>query len=171
MDANLKFRSELVDPTVYIAPGAVVLGNVTIDAESSIWFGAVVRGDTESIRIGRQTNVQDLCCLHADEGLPCILGDRVTLGHGAIVHGAIVEDDCMIGMRALVMNGAKIGAGSLIAAGTIVTEGTEIPAGSVVMGTPGKVKRPADEQTMKIIRHAAEHYVESAQRFAKEKTV
>ena len=104
MSSSIDFQDELVDPTSYIAPGAIVLGDVTIGAESSIWFNAVVRGDTEAIRIGSQTNVQDLCVLHADAGFPCVLGDRVTVGHAAIVHGATVEDDCMIGMRAVVMN-------------------------------------------------------------------
>jgi carbonic anhydrase/acetyltransferase-like protein (isoleucine patch superfamily) len=109
-----KFRPELIAADVLLAPGAVVLGDVTIGAESSVWFNAVVRGDSERIVIGQQTNVQDLCVLHADPGFPCVLGDRVTLGHGAIVHGAMVEDDCLIGMRAVVMNGARIGAGSIV---------------------------------------------------------
>ncbi len=165
MPDMLHFREELVDPTAWIAPGAVVIGNVTIGAESSIWFHAVIRGDTERIQIGRQTNVQDLCVLHADAGFPCVLGDRVTVGHAAIVHGATVEDDCMIGMRAVVMNGARIGAGSLIAVGAVVTEGTVIPPGSVVMGLPGKVQRAVSEQDRQRIEHAARHYVEQAQRF------
>lgn len=153
-----------IDPTAYIARGAVVVGDVTIGSESSVWFNAVVRGDTESIRIGSQTNVQDLCMLHADPGFPCVLGDRVTLGHAAVVHGAVVEDDCMIGMRAVVMNGAKIGRGSIIAVGAVVTEGTEIPPDSVVMGMPGKVVRQAGERDCERIRHAATHYVEEAKK-------
>ncbi len=159
---NVKSRPELVDSTAFIAPGAAVNGDATIGAESSVWFGAVIRGDTEAIRIGRQTNVQDGCVLHADEGFPCTLGDRVTLGHGAIVHGATVEDDCLIGMRAVVMNGAKIGQGSIIAVGSIVTEGTEIPPGSVAIGQPAKVKRQVTDRDRERIRHAAEHYVAAA---------
>jgi carbonic anhydrase/acetyltransferase-like protein (isoleucine patch superfamily) len=154
-----RHQPELVDRTAFIAPGAVVIGEVTIGAESSVWFGAVVRGDTEAIRIGRQTNVQDGCVLHADAGIPCTLGDRVTLGHGAIVHGASVEDDCLIGMRAVVMNGAKIGRGSIVAVGSVVTEGMEIPPFSVVMGQPAKVRRETTERDRERIRHAAEHYV------------
>ncbi len=165
MSNHNQFRDDLVDPTAYIARGAIVLGDVTIGAESSIWFNAVVRGDTEAIRIGSQTNVQDLCVLHADHGFPCILGDRVTVGHSAIVHGATVEDDCMIGMRAVVMNGAKIGKGSLIAVGAVVTEGTEVPAGSLVMGVPGKVCREVTEANRERIVHAALHYVEQAKKF------
>lgn len=159
---NVRHRPELVDSTAFIAPGAVVLGDVTIGADSSVWFGAVVRGDTEAIRIGRQTNVQDGCVLHADEGFPCTLGDRVTLGHGAIVHGATVEDECLIGMRAVVMNGAKIGKGSIVAVGSIVTEGTQIPPNSVAMGQPAKVRRETTERDRERIRHAAEHYVAAA---------
>ena len=156
---NIHHRPGLIDPTAFVAANAVVLGDVTIRAEASIWFGAVIRGDAAAIRIGRQTNVQDGCILHADPGLPCTLGDGVTLGHGAIVHGATVEDDCLIGMRAVVMNGARIGRGSIVAVGSIVTEGTEIPPGSVVMGQPGKVKRKTTERDRERIRHAAEHYV------------
>ncbi|MDX1948216.1 MAG: gamma carbonic anhydrase family protein [Pirellulaceae bacterium] len=158
---NTRHRPELVDPTAYIAPGAVVLGEVTIGPDSTVWFGAVIRGDSAPIKIGRGTNIQDGCVLHADEGFPTTLGDRVTLGHGAIVHGATVEDDCLIGMRAVVMNGAKIGRGSIVAVGSIVVEGTEVPPGSVVMGQPAKVKRPASDCDIGRIRHAAEHYVEA----------
>ena len=156
---NTRFRPELVDAGAYIAPDAVVLGDVTIGAGSSVWFGAVIRGDSEAIRIGRDTNVQDGCILHADEGYPCTLGDRVTLGHGAIVHGATVEDECLIGMRAVVMNGARIGRGSIVAVGSVVIEGMEVPPGSVVMGQPAKVRRQVNERDRERIRHAAEHYV------------
>jgi carbonic anhydrase/acetyltransferase-like protein (isoleucine patch superfamily) len=155
-------HSPQIDPAAFVAPGAVVLGQVTIGVESSIWYNAVVRGDTEAIRIGRQTNVQDLCCLHADPGFPCTLGDRVTVGHGAIVHGATVEDDVLIGMKAVVMNGAKIGRGSLVAVGAIVLEGMEVPPGSVVMGAPARIKRQLEEKDIARIRHAAEHYVAAA---------
>jgi carbonic anhydrase/acetyltransferase-like protein (isoleucine patch superfamily) len=160
MDAdNTRHRPEQVDSSAWIAPGAVVLGDVTLGAEATVWFGSVIRGDTAPIRIGRQTNVQDGCILHADEGYPCTLGDRVTLGHGAIVHGATVEDDCLIGMRAVVMNGAVIGKGSIVAVGSIVTEGAVIPPGSIAMGQPAKVKRQVTERDLAMIRHAAEHYV------------
>lgn len=169
MSFAIKFRRESVDPSVFIAPNAVVLGDVTIGAESSIWFGAVLRGDVEAIRIGQQTNVQDLCLLHADPGYPCTLGDRVTLGHGAIVHGAQVGDDVMIGMRAVVMNGAKVGAGSIVAVGAVVLEGMDIPPGSIVMGTPGRVKRPVEPRDAARIRHAAEHYVAAAQAYLEAK--
>src|SRR5688500_15169659 len=130
---QIEFRPEQIDPTAFIAPGAVVLGDVTVGPRSSVWFQAVLRGDVEKIIVGAETNIQDGCVLHADPGFPCMLGDRVTLGHGAIVHGATVEDDVMIGMRAVVMTGARIGAGSIVAVGAVVLEGMEIPPGSVVM--------------------------------------
>lgn len=165
MGENTQFREELVDPSAYIAPGAIVLGDVRLSAEASVWFQAVLRGDSASIRVGCQSNVQDLCVLHADPGFPCTLGDRVTVGHAAIVHGATVEDDCLIGMRAVVMNGAKIGAGSIVAVGAVVTEGTQVPPGSVVMGVPAKVRREVTLEDQDRIRHAANHYVENARRF------
>jgi len=165
MPDNTVFRPELVHPTVYVAPGAVVLGDVTIGPESSVWFNAVIRGDTEAIRIGSQTNVQDLCLLHADPGFPCVVGDRVTVGHAAILHGATIEDECLIGMRAVVMNGATIGSGSIVAVGAVVTEGTVIPPGSVVMGVPGQVTRETADRDRRRMAHAAAHYVEEAKRF------
>lgn len=159
------FHPELADATVFIASGARIVGDVAIGAESSVWFNAVIRGDREAIRIGRQTNVQDLCMLHADPSTPCTLGDRVSVGHAAIVHGATVEDDVLIGMRAVVMNRARIGAGSIIGVGAVVTEDTEIPPGSIVIGVPGKIKRAAEERDRKRIRHAAEYYVTLAKQY------
>jgi len=162
---NTQFRRDLVAPSAFIAPGAVVLGGVTVGEQSSVWFGAVVRGDCEAIRIGKRTNIQDLCVLHADPGFPCTLGDGVTVGHGAVVHGATVEDDVLIGMKAVVMNGAKIGRGSIVAVGAIVTEGTEIPPGSVAVGQPAKVKHNVTERDKGRIRHAADHYVAAAKAY------
>ena len=158
------FACDLVDPSVFIAGNAVVLGNVTIDADSSVWFGAVVRGDAERILVGRETNIQDLCVLHADPGFPCLIGNRVTVGHSAIVHGAEVEDDVMIGMRSVVMNGAHIGTGSIIGAGAIVSEGKQIPPGSVVLG-PGRVVREATAEDLEQIQVAALHYTELGAHF------
>lgn len=162
---NVRFFEHLVDPSAFLAPGCVVLGDVSIGAEASIWYHAVIRGDSETIRIGHQTNVQDQCVLHADPGFPCILGQRVTVGHGAIVHGATVEDNVLIGMRAVVMNGAIIGAGSIIGVGAIVTEGVHIPPGSVVLGAPGKVKRATLDRDLRYIQHAADHYVAASRTY------
>lgn len=161
----LRFRSELVHPSVFIAAGAKIIGDVTLAADCSVWFNAVIRGDTDSIRIGAGSNIQDLAVIHCDEGVPCTIGERVTLGHAAIVHGATIEDDCLIGIRAVVMNRARVGAGSLIAVGALVTEGVEIPPRSVVMGVPGKVVRQVTDQDWQRIRHAASHYIEAGRRY------
>src|SRR5579859_5802485 len=155
MESIVKSRSMDIDPlahpeqiaaSAFIAPGAVVVGNVTIGPEASVWFGVVVRGDSEAVVIGPQCNVQDGSILHADPGQPCVLGARVSLGHGAIVHGARIEDDVLIGMRATVLNGALVGSGSVVAAGSVVTPGTVVPPQSMVMGLPAKVVRPVTAQ-------------------------
>ena len=156
----IRFNRENIADDVFIADNATVLGEVAIGERSSVWFGAVIRGDTDVIRIGTETNVQDLSCIHVDSGFPCSIGNRVTIGHAAIVHGATIEDDVLIGMRAVVMNGAVIGKGSLVAAGAIVTEGTQVPENSLVLGVPGKVVRPTTEDDRHKIAQAAQHYSE-----------
>lgn len=129
-----------LEEDVFIAPSAWVIGDVVIGTRSSIWFNTVVRGDEHYIRIGRETNVQDHAMLHGTPTeFPLEIGDRVTIGHGAIVHGCVIGDECMIGMGAIVMDGARIGKGSLIAAGSLVTQGFEVPEGSLVVGSPAKV--------------------------------
>lgn len=165
MTIATRFRPDQVDPSVFIAPNATVLGDVTIDADASVWFQAVIRGDTEAIRVGRETNIQDGSVLHADPGFPCTLGERVTVGHGAIVHGATVEDDCLVGMRAVVMNGARIGAGSIVGVGAVVTEGTQIAPGSLVLGVPGRVVRTLQPSDRERIAHASQHYVTAGRAF------
>lgn len=163
MDASrCRFRPEQCDTSAYIAESAVVAGDVVIGPRASVWHQAVIRGDTETITIGAETNVQDGAILHADPGFPCTLGERVTVGHGAIIHGATVENDCLIGMRAVLMNGAKIGAGSIVAVGAVVLEGTVIEPNSVVMGIPAQRKRESTERDRQRIRDGAEHYVDAA---------
>ncbi len=152
-------------PDCWIAESANVSGDVEIGRESSIWFGAVMRGDTDSIRIGSQSNIQDLCCLHGDPGFPCIIGDRVTVGHGAIVHGATVESDCLIGIGAIVLNGATVSSGSIIAAGALVPEGKHIPPNSLVMGMPAKVVRETTEEDREKITRGTAHYVALAKEY------
>lgn len=159
---DLSPHPELISPEAWIAPSADVVGRVRVGGESSIWYGAVVRGDLEMIEIGDGTNVQDLSLLHTNAGVPCRLGDRVTIGHGAIVHGAIVEDDVLIGMRAVVLNHARIGSGSFVAAGSLVPEDMEVPPGWLVWGSPAKLIRPVDEGLTQRIREAADHYREIA---------
>ncbi len=163
---DTQFHPELIAGSAFLAPNATVLGDVQIGEDSSVWFGAVVRGDTEAIRIGSSTNIQDACVLHADPGLPCVIGDRVTVGHAAIVHGAVVEQDVMIGMRAVILNGARIGTGSIIGAGAVVAEGTTIEPNSLVFGLPGKRVRATTEEQRTWIARAAEHYVAAARAYA-----
>ncbi len=158
------FRPELVHPSAFIAPGAVVVGEVVLAERASVWFNAVLRGDTAAITVGAGSNVQDGAVLHADPGFPCTLGENVTVGHLAIVHGATVQSNAMIGMRSIVMNGAVIGAHSLVGAGAVVTEGTIVPAGSLVLGMPGKVVRALKPEEMERIAQAAAHYVANAER-------
>lgn len=140
--------------------GAVVTGNVEIGEDSGVWYNAVIRGDSEPIKIGKCTNIQDCAVLHVDAGSPLTIGDFVTVGHGAILHGCTVEDNVLIGMGAIIMNHAIIGEGSLVAAGALVTGGTVIPPRSLVIGSPAKVKRELTEEELKMNRENAVHYAE-----------
>ncbi len=137
-------RVPLVHPTAYIAPGAYVVGWVEVGEGASIWFGAVVRGDVERVVVGPGSNVQDGAVLHADPGMPCLLGPRVTVGHRAVVHGALVEEGALIGMGALVLNGARVGAQAVVGAGAVVPPGMEIPPGHLALGVPARVVRPIE---------------------------
>jgi carbonic anhydrase/acetyltransferase-like protein (isoleucine patch superfamily) len=138
---------------------------VEIGAQSSVWFHAVIRADSERVRIGRQTNIQDGAVLHADPGFPCLIGDQVTVGHRAVVHGAQVADRVLIGIGAVVLNGATLGEGSIVGAAAVVPEDAVIPPTSVVLGIPAKVRRQATDADRQRITHAAEHYVLLAARY------
>lgn len=148
-----------VDPSVYIDQSAQIIGDVTIDADSSVWMNVVIRGDVHRIRIGRRTNIQDGTIIHVMRDThPTQVGDDVTVGHAAVLHGCTVEDRCLIGMGAMLLNGATIGHDSIVAAGTLVTEETRIPARSLVMGRPGKVKRAlTDEEVASILDYSARY--------------
>lgn len=152
---------------VYVAPNATVIGRVNLGDESSVWFGAVLRGDNDDINVGARSNIQDGCIVHVDPGVPVNIGEDVVVGHGAIVHGATVGDNTLIGMRATLLNKAKVGKCCIIGAHSLVTEGTEIPDFSVVMGVPGKiVKQLSPEQAEKIKKNAA-NYVALGKRYLK----
>jgi carbonic anhydrase/acetyltransferase-like protein (isoleucine patch superfamily) len=131
----------IIDPRAYVAPTACLVGNVTVGPLSSIWFGAVLRGDMEPIVIGARTNVQDLTMVHIDTGHPTRIGDGVTIGHRCVIHGATLGDGCLVGMGAIVLTGARIGAGALVAAGALIREGFEIPPGTLAAGLPAKILR------------------------------
>jgi carbonic anhydrase/acetyltransferase-like protein (isoleucine patch superfamily) len=154
----------MIDPTAYIASGAIVVGHVALGRDSSVWYNAVLRGDTDRIAIGAESNIQDLTMIHADPGFPCVVGNRVTVGHRVILHGCTVEDECLIGMGAILLNGVRVGKGSVIGAGAVLTEGKEVPAGSLVLGVPGRVVRTVDDAGRGRIDHAWRHYVAEAQR-------
>lgn len=139
-------KEPTIDGEAFVAPTASVIGDVTLHAGASLWYGAVARGDVERISVGAQSNIQDNCTLHADPGFPVTIGERVSVGHNAVVHGATVEDDCLIGMGATVLNGAVIGAGSLVAAQALVPQGMRVPPGSLVAGVPAKVRRELTEE-------------------------
>jgi carbonic anhydrase/acetyltransferase-like protein (isoleucine patch superfamily) len=149
----------------WIAPGATVIGKVTMAEDSSVWFSAVVRGDVERIEIGPRSNIQDGAVLHADMGLPLVIGADVTVGHLSMLHGCTIGDGSLIGIGAVVLNGARIGKGCLIGAKAFIPEGKEIPDGSVVFGAPGKVVREVSEQQRMHLLLSAAHYVENWKRF------
>ncbi|WP_316527695.1 gamma carbonic anhydrase family protein [Kitasatospora brasiliensis] len=138
-------KKPAVDPGAFVAPNAVVIGDVTVAAGASVWYGAVLRGDAESITVGAGSNIQDNCTLHADLGFPLVIGERISVGHNAVLHGCTVEDDVLVGMNATVLNGARIGTGSLVAAGAVVPQGMAVPPGSLVAGVPAKVRRELTE--------------------------
>jgi carbonic anhydrase/acetyltransferase-like protein (isoleucine patch superfamily) len=165
MTLATRFRPEQIDPSAFIAPNATILGDVTIERLASVWCGAVIRGDTERISLGERTNVQDGCILHADPGCPCTIGRGVTVGHRAIVHGATVHDDVIIGMGAILLSGVTIESDCIIGAGSVIPEGRRIPAGSLVLGVPGTVVRQVGEEHRQMIRLSAEDYERKAQAF------
>jgi carbonic anhydrase/acetyltransferase-like protein (isoleucine patch superfamily) len=151
---------------IWIAPDAHVIGDVVLEEDVSIWFGAVLRGDNEPIVIGARSNVQEGAMLHADPGFPLTVGAEVTVGHHAILHGCTVGAGALIGMGATVLNGARIGAGSLVGANALVTEGKEFPENSLIIGSPAKAVRTLDNAAVERLRASAMHYVKNARRFA-----
>jgi carbonic anhydrase/acetyltransferase-like protein (isoleucine patch superfamily) len=153
-------RLPVVHPSAFIDDSAQVIGDVEIGEESSVWMMVVVRGDVHRIRIGRRTNVQDGTVVHVMKNThPTTIGDEVTIGHAAVIHGCTIEDRCLIGMGAILLNGSHIGSGSIVAAGALVPERMQIPAGSLVMGSPAKVRRPVVEREAADIQMLADRYV------------
>lgn len=149
-----------IHESAQIAKGAIVYGDITLGEKSSIWYNAVVRGDDGPIHIGKYSNIQDNCTIHLDSGGEVNIGDYVTIGHGAIVHGCTIGNNCLIGMGAIILNGAVIGDNSIIGAGALITQGKEIPAGSMVFGNPGKIVRDITEEEKSGIIQNALHYAE-----------
>ena len=157
-----KNRSPRLVHSAWVAPGAFVIGDVHLGENSSVWYGAVLRGDMEPIRIGARTNVQAGCVLHADPGFPATVGEGCVVGHNAVVHGCEVGDGCLIGMGATILNGAKIGEGSIVAAGAVVPENREFPPRSLIVGLPAKRAGEVTEEQARDIERGAREYVERA---------
>jgi len=152
--------------SAWIAPDAQLVGDCRLAADTTVWFGAVLRGDNEPLIVGPRTNIQELCVFHTDMGFPLTLGEGVTVGHRAILHGCTVGDNSLIGMGAIVLNGARIGRNCIVGAGALVPEGREVPDGSLVVGLPAKVVRSLSEDEIAANRRSATHYAENGRRFA-----
>jgi carbonic anhydrase/acetyltransferase-like protein (isoleucine patch superfamily) len=160
-------RVPTVHPTAFIAPGARVVGDVELGPRASVWFNATVRGDRDRVVIGAETNVQDGAVLHVDEGAPCLVGARSTIGHNAVVHGCRIGDSCLVGMGAVVLSGAVIGEESLVAAGALVAPAREFEPRSMIVGSPARIVRQlTDEDVARLIKPGVRHYLEFAERYA-----
>jgi carbonic anhydrase/acetyltransferase-like protein (isoleucine patch superfamily) len=153
-----------VDPEAWIAPGAVVIGRVTLGRAANVWYGAVLRADEDEILVGPECNIQDLCCLHVDAGEPVVLGERVSLGHGVTVHGAHIETGVLVGIGAIILCRARIGAGSLVAAGAVVLADTQVPPGVLIAGVPGRIVRELTDADRQLFAQTAQRYVRRAER-------
>ncbi len=154
-----------VHPSAWVADNAQVMGNVTLAENTSIWFGVVIRGDTSTITVGKGSNVQDNSVLHADVGMPLVIGEGVTVGHQVMLHGCTVGDNALIGIGAIVLNGAKIGNNCLVGAGALVTEGKEFPDGAMIIGSPAKAVRMLSPEQIEGLKMSAQHYIDNAKRY------
>jgi len=148
-----------IAPTAFIAPSAVIVGDVEIGEEASIWFGVVIRGDTEAVRIGARSNVQDNTVIHSDEGAPTIIGADCSVGHAAILHGATIGDGALVGMGATLLNRARVGAGAILAAGSLLPEGKAIPDGQLALGSPARIVRAVTDEERERMRNGLAHYL------------
>lgn len=165
MTVHTTFRPEQVDASVFIAQGAVVVGDVTLKQNASVWFNAVLRGDIEPIAIGADTNIQDGAVLHGDPGFPVVIGTGCTIGHQAIVHGAQVSDNTLVGMGAILLNGVSVGPNCIIGAGALLTQGKQFPANSLILGSPARVVRELSPEEIAANRISAQNYSHKAQAF------
>jgi len=162
---RLDDRTPRLHASAWVAESATVIGEVELDEESSVWPGAILRGDTALIRLGKRSNVQDGSVVHADEGVPATIGDDVTVGHLVMLHGCTIGDGTLVGIGAVILNHARIGRNCLVGARALVTEGKEFPDGSLIVGSPAVAVRSLSEEQIERVRHAATHYVDNAKRF------
>jgi len=163
MIVNIGDKKPRIHPSVFLAEGVMVIGDVEIGSESSVWFNTVLRGDINAIRVGDRTNIQDLCVFHVTRQNEVNIGSNVTVGHGAVIHGATVGDYCLIGMGSTLLDGVRVGPSSLVAAGSLVREGFEIPEGNLVAGVPATVKRALTSKEREFIGRSAENYIHYVQ--------
>lgn len=154
-----------IHETAWVADSAQVIGNVTLAEGSSVWFGVVARGDTDTITVGKGSNIQDNSVLHADEGIPLVIGEHVTVGHQVMLHGCTIGDGSLIGIQSVVLNGAKIGKHCLVGAGSLVTEGKEFPDGCMILGSPAKAVRQLSDAQIEGLKMSAQHYMDNARRY------
>jgi len=161
-------RAKLLGEGHFIAPGASIIGDVVLHANTSIWFGCVLRGDADRIEIGAGSNIQDGTVMHADPGYPMTVGERVTVGHNAMLHGCTIGDGSLVGIGAIVLNGARVGKGCLIGANALVIEGMEIPDGSLVLGSPARIKSQLSEEQRQALMLNADHYISNGARYTAE---
>lgn len=167
MKYQFEERKVVAQGDYWIAPDAIVIGSVVLGPNVSIWFGCVVRGDNETITIGENSQIQDGCVLHCDEGIPITIGKNVSVGHMAMLHGCTIGDGTLVGIKSVILNGAKVGRNCLIGANSMVTERKQIPDGSLVMGSPGKVVRPLSPEEIRFVSTAYDHYVEKFKSYKK----
>ena len=163
---QLKDRTPIVGKDVYIAPGAHIIGSVELADQVSVWFNAVLRGDTDWLRIGRGSNIQDNAVLHTDQGIELVIGENVTVGHQVMLHSCEIGDNSLVGIGAIILNGAKIGKNCVIGAGTLIPERKVIPDNSLVIGTPGKIVRTVPEDMLEKLKAGSGHYIHNAQHFS-----
>lgn len=154
-----------IKESAWIAANATLIGDVLIEAHASVWYGAILRGDTARLTIGEGTNIQDACVVHTDEGLPLCLGSRVTVGHGVILHGCDIGDETLMGMGAIVLNGVKVGRQCIVAAGSLLTENKQFPDGVLIMGSPARVLRELKPEEIERNKKSAQHYIDNAARY------
>lgn len=166
MIKELNGKMPETDKASFIAENATIIGDVKLEEGTTIWYGAVIRGDGDSIRIGKNTNIQDNCVVHVDPDNPVSIGEGVTIGHSCIIHGCTIGDNCLIGMGSIIMNGAKIGDNCLVGAGALITENKEFPAGSKIIGSPAKIKSEVTEKDLELIKYSADYYMKDAEMYS-----
>jgi len=164
---DFKDQTPKLDPNSWVAPNAVIIGNVELKKDANVWFNATLRGDIEPITVGEGSNIQDGSVIHTDPGCPATIGNNVTVGHLVMLHGCKIEDDCLIGIGSTILNKAKIGKNSIIGANSLITENKVIPERSLVIGSPGKIVRQVTEEEIKHIKENAQHYVENYKKYKK----